>query len=478
MGETGSSAGIDHGPGPRDFFVAVVGTGFAGLGAAVRMNQAGIDDLVVFERATELGGTWRDNHYPGLCCDVPSHVYSFSFELNPFWKQGFAPGWEILDYLKATAAKYGVTQHIRFGHEVLHATWNERLQRWEIETTGGRFSARLLVSAAGALSDPSFPDIPGLDRFAGTMFHSAQWDHDHDLAGERVAVIGTGASAIQFVPQIQPSVSKLHVFQRTPPWVIPRLDHKITRFEHWLLRWIPFAPNIVRFVLYWLLEVRVIGFKRPRMMKLAEVVARRHLRRQVKDDPELIRKLTPDYTMGCKRILISDDYYPALVQPNIEVVTEGIKEVRPSSVVTEDGIERGIDTIIFGTGFHVTDPPIAERIRGRDGRSLAEHWKGSVEAYRGTTVAGFPNLFLMTGPNTGLGHNSMVFMIESQLNYLVDCLRVMGERGADVLEIRPEVQDRYNQRLQASMRGTVWTAGHCHSWYLDDTGRNTTLWPT
>ncbi|MFN2591085.1 MAG: flavin-containing monooxygenase [Actinomycetota bacterium] len=471
------AASPEGAPSPQHVGMAIIGTGFAGLGAAIRLRQAGFHDLVLFERADDVGGTWRDNHYPGLCCDVPSHVYSFSFELNPFWKRGFAPGAEILDYLRNTANKYGITPLIRFGHEVLEARWNDQSSRWEIETTGGSLTAQFLINGAGALSDPATPAIPGVGSFRGTAFHSAHWNHRHDLRGERVAVIGTGASAIQFIPQIQPDVARLYVFQRTPPWVIPRLDHEITRTEHRLLRWIPFAPHIVRFLLYWLLEVRVIGFKRPRVMKVAEAVARWHLRRQIRD-PDLQRKLTPDYTIGCKRILISDDYYPALGQPNVDVVTDGIQEIRPRSIVTADGTEREIDTIIFGTGFHVTDPPIAERIRGRDGRTLAEHWKGGLQAYLGTTVKGFPNLFLMTGPNTGLGHNSMVFMIESQLNYVLGCLRTMRERRAAVVEVRSEVQDLYNERIQEAMEGTVWTAGHCHSWYLDDTGRNSTLWPT
>ena len=278
------------------------------------------------------------------------------------------------------------------------------------------------------------------------------------------------------MPAIQPQVARLHLFQRTPPWVIPRLDHQITMPEHWLLRWLPFAPALVRALLYWSLELRVVGFQRPPLMKLAGRVAHWHLGKQV-PDPQLREKLTPDYTMGCKRILISDNYYPSLTQPNVELVTDGVEEVRRGSIVSSDGTEREIDTIIFGTGFHVTDAPIAARIRGRDGRTLAEQWGHSMQAYLGTAVAGFPNLFFMTGPNTGLGHNSMVYMIESQLNYLFDCLRVMGERGAETVEVRQEAQDAYNEELEAAMKGTVWTAGHCRSWYLDDSGRNTTLWP-
>jgi cation diffusion facilitator CzcD-associated flavoprotein CzcO len=380
--------------------IAIVGAGFSGLGMGIRLKQAGIHDFVVLERADDLGGTWRDNDYPGICCDVPSHVYSYSFQLNPFWTRGFAPQWEILAYLRHTAFKYAVPPHIRYHHEVLEASWDEDAQRWNIETTRGPFTADVLVCAAGPLSDPTVPDVPGLSDFEGKMFHSAQWDYEHDLSGERVGVIGTGASAIQFVPQIQPQVGQMYLFQRTPPWVIPRLDHQITWPEHWLLRWIPFAPALVRAVLYWTLESRVAGFRNPRLMKIANRVAQWHLRRQVAD-PGLREKLTPDYTIGCKRILISDDYYPSLTQPNVEVVTSGLNEVRKSSVVTGDGRELEVDTIIFGTGFHVTDPPIAQRVRGRGGRSLAEAWTPSMQAYLGTTVAGFPNLFSCSARTPG-----------------------------------------------------------------------------
>ncbi len=362
-------------PAPEHLRVAIIGAGFAGLGAAIRLKQEGVGPLVVLERADEVGGTWRANHYPGCCCDFPSHVYSYSFELNPAWERGFAPQPEILGYLKRCAEKYGVRGHIRFGHEVTEARWDEAARRWEIETSEGAFTADFLINAGGALSEPKDPDLPGLDSFAGTTFHSAQWDHDHEFRGERVAVIGTGASSIQFVPAIQPEVGRLYLFQRTPPWVIPRFDHQITRVEHLLLR-IPYAPALVRAVLYWALESRVVGFRKPWVMKLADRVARWHLKRQV-PDPDLRGKLLPGYIMGCKRILISDDYYPSLTHANVEVVTEGIAEVRERSIVTEDGRERGGDTIIFGTGFSVTKQPIAKRIRGRDGRTLDEHWATS-----------------------------------------------------------------------------------------------------
>ncbi|HKG35802.1 MAG TPA: NAD(P)/FAD-dependent oxidoreductase [Solirubrobacterales bacterium] len=459
-----------------DTSVAIIGSGFAGLGMAIRLKREGIEDFIVLERAADLGGTWRDNHYPGLSCDIPSHVYSFSFELNPDWTRGFAPGWEIQRYLKRTAEKYGILPHLRYDHEVLDARWEEDGRRWRIQTTRGDVTARVLVSAAGGLSEPSIPDLPGLGRFQGRAFHSADWDHDHDLDGRSVAVIGTGASAIQFVPQIQPRLGRLHLFQRTPPWVVPRLDHEITGLEHEMLRRIPFAPRVVRWALYWLMELRVVLFRRPRLMRIGDRLARKHLARQV-PDPGLRSKLTPDYVMGCKRVLISDDYYPALTQPNVDVVTSGITEVREASIVDGDGNEREVDTIIFGTGFEVTDLPITHRVRGGDGRTLAEHWDGSMQAYLGSSIAGFPNLFMLVGPNTGLGHNSIVFMIESQINYVVDALRTMRRRGIARIEVRPEVQDRFNEELQREMEGTVWTAGRCQSWYLDDTGRNTTLWP-
>jgi cation diffusion facilitator CzcD-associated flavoprotein CzcO len=320
------------------------------------------------------------------------------------------------------------------------------------------------------------PAVPGLDRFEGKTFHSAEWDHDHDLTGERVAVVGTGASAIQFVPRIQPKVSRMHVFQRNPPWIMPHPDRGLSPLEHRIYRALPSAQLAMRAAVYWARETFVLGFMDRRFAKLPQRVALKHLRDQV-PDPELRRKLTPDYTIGCKRVLLSNDYFPTLMQPNVELVNDGIAEVRASSVVTADGSEREVDTIIFGTGFRVTDPPSADLVRGRNGRTLAETWQGSMEAHLGTTIAGFPNLFFLVGPNTGLGHNSIVFMIESQLNYVLDALRTMDARGAGSIDVRPDVQARYNAAIQKRLRNTVWNTGGCASWYLDHTGRNTTLWP-
>jgi cation diffusion facilitator CzcD-associated flavoprotein CzcO len=456
--------------------IAIIGTGFAGLGMAIRLKQEGIDDFVVLEKADDVGGTWRENTYPGVQCDVPSHLYSFSFAPNPNWSRTFPLGDEIWDYLRECAVRYGVMPHIRFGEDVQSADWDDERQRWRIETADDTFTARVLVAGTGPLHEPSIPAVPGLDRFEGRMFHSAEWDHDHDLTGERVAVVGTGASAIQFVPRIQPKVSRMHVFQRTPPWIMPHPDRALSPLEHRVYRAFPAAQLAMRAAVYWARETFVLGFMDRRFAKLPERVAVKHLRDQV-PDPELRRRLTPDYTIGCKRVLISNDYFPALMQPNVELVIDGIAEVRASSVVTADGSEREVDTIIFGTGFRVTDPPSAHLVRGRDGRTLAETWQGSMEAHLGTTIAGFPNLFFLVGPNTGLGHNSIVFMIESQLNYVLDALRTMVARGAGSIVVRPDVQARYNAAIQKRLRNTVWNAGGCASWYLDHTGRNTTLWP-
>ena len=462
--------------GRRHFKVAIVGSGFSGLGMAIRLKQEGIDDFVILERADDVGGTWRDNTYPGVACDVPSHLYSFSFAPNPGWSRTFSPGREIQDYLRRCAGHFDVIPHVRFGHAVNEARWDDEAQQWKIDTSGGRFTAQVLVAGMGGLSEPKIPSIPGLESFEGAAFHTAQWDHDVDLKGRRVAVIGTGASSIQVVPQIQPQAEKLHLFQRTPAWIMPHPDRPISDRERTVYKRLPLAQRIVRGAVYWARETFVIPFVRPKLAKLPESQARRHLAKQV-PDRELRRKLTPDYTIGCKRILISNDYYPALTQPNVEVVTSGITEVGPRWIVTDDGEKHEVDTIIFGTGFHVTDVPAAKHLYGKGGTLLAESWAEGLEAYLGTSVAGFPNLFFLIGPNTGLGHNSAVYMIEAQVTYLVDMLRHLRATSQDVAEIRHEVQSAFNEELQSRMGPTVWVAGGCASWYLDERGRNTTIWP-
>jgi len=456
--------------------IAIVGSGFSGLGMAIKLKQQGRDDFVVLERGDDVGGTWHYNTYPGCACDVPSHLYSFSFAPNPDWTQTYSPQPEIGAYLKRCADDFGVRPHIRLSTNVEHAEWDEDSGRWQIDTDKGRVTARVLVAGMGPLAEPKYPDIPGLDKFKGAQFHSARWDHDHDLKGERVASIGTGASAIQLVPSIQPDVEQLHVFQRTPPWVFPHSNRPIKPIEQRLYRSFPALQRFVRGAVYTMRETAVLGFvKYPPLMKLAERVAKRHMRKQI-SDPDLIEKVTPDYTIGCKRILPSNKWYRALDKPNVELVTEGISEVREHSIVTNDGNEIEVDTIIFSTGFHVADMPVGKQVRGRGGRTLDEMWHGSPRAHLGSTMPGFPNLFLLLGPNTGLGHSSMVYMIESQIAYVLDALRTMESSGATTVEVRPETVESFNEAIDKQLDGTVWNTG-CASWYLDDTGRNATLWP-
>jgi cation diffusion facilitator CzcD-associated flavoprotein CzcO len=456
--------------------VAIIGSGFGGLGAAIRLKREGIEDFVIFERAADVGGTWRDNTYPGCACDVQSHLYSFSFAPNPDWTHSFSPQPEIWSYLRRCARDFGVLPHIRFRHEVRECNWDEAARRWRIETSRGSYTASVLVLASGALSAPVVPQLPGLENFQGKTFHSARWDHDYDLTGRRVAVVGTGASAVQFVPEIQPKVARLHLFQRTPPWIIPRRDRALSRFERGMFRRFPAAQRVARSSIYLFRELFLLGFRHLWLSGQVERIARRHLERSI-PDPKLRAKFVPDYSIGCKRVLISNDYLPSLIRPNVEVVTEGIAEVRAGSIVDRSGVERPVDAIIFGTGFQATDPPLAGHVRGREGRTLSEAWGGSPQAHVGTTVAGFPNLFILLGPNTGLGHNSVVYMIEAQIEHLLAALGHMRRHGACAIEPRPEAQTAFVADVERRMKGTVWVAGRCVSWYLDRTGRNSTLWP-
>ncbi|NBE51574.1 flavin-containing monooxygenase [Streptomyces boluensis] len=458
--------------------VAVIGSGFGGLGAAVRLRREGITDFVVLERADAVGGTWRDNSYPGCACDVPSHLYSFSFAPNPDWPRTFSGQERIREYLEHVADVFRIRPHIRFNSEVTQTRWNAEELHWEIDTVRGSLTADVVVSASGPLSDPKMPDIPGLDSFEGKVFHSARWDHDYDLRGKRVAMIGTGASAIQIVPAIQREVRSLTLFQRTPPWVMPRADRSISGVERWLHRQLPFTTQARRGILWGIRELQVQAFtKRPNELGLVESLAKANIRRAVKD-PELRAKLTPDYRIGCKRILLSNTYYPALAQPNVDVVASGLTEVRGNTLVAADGTETEVDAIIFGTGFHVTDMPIADRVVGAEGATLTDHWKSGMKSLRGATSDGFPNFLTVIGPNTGLGNSSMILMIEAQLNYLADYMRqldVLGGRAA--LDARPGAVVAWNNRVQERMKRTVWNTGGCTSWYLDANGVNTTIWP-
>ncbi len=464
-------------PATRTVRVAIVGAGFAGLGTAIRLREAGFDDFLIFERDSQLGGTWRANTYPGCACDVPSHLYSYSFALNPDWSRFFAPQEEILGYLERVARDHGVAERIVYDAEVRGARWDGR--RWQLDTAAGPVEAQVLVGAAGPLSQPCYPEVAGLHTFAGTMFHSAEWDHSHSLEGERVAVIGTGASAAQFLPHVQQQAEHVDVYQRTPGWIFPRNDLPMPPLVRAVLRRLPPLQRAIRYVIYYFAELLVLGLVyQRRLLSGLEWIARRKLAKEV-PDPELRAKLTPGYTIGCKRIIFSDDYLPALAQPNVDVITGPIASVDATGIATADGTHRAYDTIVLGTGFRVWDYPFAQHLVGSAGRSLAEVWEESGrQAYLGTVVAGFPNLFLLIGPNTGLGNNSMINVIEGQLVYVLDALRGMQAAGAEAIEVHPAVQERYNAYLQDAFAGTVWNEGGCRSWYLAADGTNRALWPS
>ena len=464
-------------PGVESVRVIVIGTGFSGLCMGVKLREAGEDDFVMLERADDVGGTWRDNTYPGCACDVPSHLYSFSFEANPTWSRMYAPQPEIHAYLRQTAEKYDLLQHVRFHANVVSARFDEARQLWCVQAEDGRqFEAPVLVSGMGGLSNPMIPHIPGLDQFEGATFHSATWQHDYDFVGKRVAVIGSGASAIQFVPQIAPLVDQLDYYQRTPAWVVPKEDRPLTDKERQDFAENPWRQRLARIQQYWLMELRFLAFKfKPEWMALVAKVGKHKIRQAIKD-PVLQAKLTPDYTPGCKRLLISNDYYPALARTNVRVITDGIRAVTPHGVVTDDGVERPVDAIVFGTGFKVQDPIPPRTVIGKGGLDLAEVWKDGPEAYMGINVTGFPNFFILMGPNTGLGHNSMVFMIESQVHYVLEALKTMKERGIKVLDVKPQAQQQFTEQIQSDLRSTVWDSG-CKSWYLNAQGRNVSLWP-
>lgn len=486
--------------------IAIIGTGFAGLGMGIKLKEAGYEDFVILEQGSDVGGTWRDNHYPGCACDVQSALYSFSFEQNPNWSRMYAQQGEILDYLRHCAEKYGLMRHIRFNTHLATAHFDDQRNLWKLETADSpvlwaymqkhdlkpgdtldlndpdlpafeALEANILVSGMGGLSTPAYPSIEGLDRFKGKMFHSQDWDHGYDLKGKRVAVIGTGASAIQFVPEVAKEAARVDLYQRTPPWVMPKPDRPMKGWEKALFRRVPAAQSALRNSIYWQLESRVLALAlNPRLMKVAELEARRHIRKQI-PDKVLRKKVTPDYTIGCKRILLSNNYYPALAQDHVDVRTDGIQEVTAGGVVDKNGVEREVDAIIFGTGFKAQDPIPHGMIFGRGNRDLLDAWRDGAEAYKGTTVHGFPNFFMLVGPNTGLGHSSMVYMIESQIQYVMDALAQMRQQGWEAVDVKEGVQADYNAMLQAKSDGSVWDSG-CNSWYVNENGKNTTLWPS
>jgi cyclohexanone monooxygenase len=490
-----------------DVDVLIIGTGFAGLGLAIQLQKSGFHDFLLVEKEPDIGGTWLVNQYPGCACDVQSHMYSFSFEPNPDWTREFASQPEILAYLKRCTDKHQLRPRIRFETQAVGAHYDEAEHLWRVKLANARavdaqlaqhglkpgehlpaqftmqldtqqLTARIVVSAMGGLSTPAYPELPGLARFRGEVFHSQRWRHDLDLSGKRVAVVGTGASAIQFVPELQRKVAQLDLYQRTAAWVLPKPDRKIGELERGVLRSVPGARLLRRLALYTQLESRALAFvHRPELLAVAERFARLYVRSQVKDRA-LRKKLTPSYALGCKRVLMSNDWFRAVTQPNVDVITSGIRELTEHGVIDAEGRERPADAIVFGTGFRINDLVPRGLIHGRRGRDLVDTWQHGPEAYKGTTIAGFPNLFILVGPNTGLGHNSIIYMIESQIRYVLGALTQMRAERLVELEVEHEAQQRFNQDLQRRSEGTVFTSGGCASYYLDpNSGRNIAVWP-
>ncbi|MCW4354876.1 NAD(P)/FAD-dependent oxidoreductase [Hoyosella sp. YIM 151337] len=456
--------------------IVIIGAGFAGIGLSIKLREAGFTDFLVLERAAAIGGVWRDNTYPGCACDVPSHLYSYSFAPNPNWSRMYGKQHEILTYLRRLAADHDVIRHMRFNSELLEARWDDKASHWRLNTASGELTARILVTATGLFTEASIPTLPGLDSFAGRAFHSLHWDHQHELTGERVAVIGTGASAVQFIPEIQPIVKHLTVFQRSAPWIVSRLDRPTLAPERALLRKVPAVQRGLRAAYYGMIEsFGLPGFVDRRFRHPFEAFGRLQLLRQVRD-PELRRKLTPDYMIGCKRAIFSDSYLPALTQPNVTVETSGIAEIRPRSITTRDGTEHPVDTIIFGTGF--TMPPGAvARIFGPAGISLGERYEQRPQSYLGVTTAGFPNVFSILGPFGAVGNQSAIYMIEQQISYIIDALKTIDSFRAQRIEVRPEVQHRFMAEVEERSENTVWLKGGCKSYYTTPDGRNAGLYP-
>ena len=462
----------------KDLSIIITGTGFSGICVGIQLKKAGFHNFKILEKANDVGGTWRDNTYPGAACDVKSNLYSFSFEPNPNWTREFSKQKEILSYIKSCVKKYDLEEHIVFNWEVASSKYHQDEAKWEvISTTNEKLFSNIVVFGNGPLHIPSLPNIKGLDNFKGAVFHSAQWNHDYDLTGKNVCVIGTGASAIQFVPEIQPKVKNLYLMQRTAPWVLPKLDGDFSATQHTLFEKFPITQKLNRDFIYYFNEAQVIGMVyNDAILKLGEKIGKRHINKYIKD-AELRKKLTPNYRLGCKRVLLSNNYYPALAQANVDVVTDGIEKFTANSVITKDGEERKIDAVILGTGFHVADSFQYYNVQGKDGMNFKNAFANGPEAYYGTAVHHFPNMFMMLGPNTGLGHNSMIYMIESQTNYIIDAIQKMVKQNIRSIEVKQDVQDKFNAEIQKKLVGTVWQSG-CKSWYITESGKNHTVWPS
>jgi cation diffusion facilitator CzcD-associated flavoprotein CzcO len=456
--------------------VAVIGTGFGGLAAAIELKKRGYDDIVIFEKAEDVGGVWRENTYPGAACDVPSPFYSYSYEPNPRWPHRYSRQSAILDYIRGVADKYDLRRHIRFGTEVTGAAFDESAGKWTVEVSNGEpVVVDVLVSAVGQLSRPGYPDIAGREKFAGPAFHSATWDHDVDLRGKRVAVIGTGASAIQFIPAIQPEVEHLTVFQRSAPYIVPRPDREWHPIHHKVFEKFPLTELAERFAWYGVTESLSFAWVySPRLARVVEAVSRRHMRKQTQSKPGLFEKVWPDYPVGCKRILFADDYLPALAQPNVELVTEKISEITATGVITADGIEHPADVLIWGTGFKVQEFLAPMAIKGAGGRDLHDEWREGAHAYYGLSVPSFPNLLIMYGPNTNTGGGSIIYFLETQARYLGDFVDRLARTGKP-MAVRADVEQAYDDRIQKELSGSVWS--RCSSWYRTANGRITANWP-
>jgi len=455
----------------------IVGSGFAGICMGIKLKEAGIHDFVLLEKANEVGGTWRDNTYPGAACDVKSHLYSYSFEPKHDWSRVFSGQQEILDYTKHCLSKYGLEKHLLLNWEMSSAVFNDQTNLWLVSSkNGAQFTCNFFVLGSGALHIPSLPNIKGMDSFEGKVFHSSRWDHQYDLKGKRVAVIGTGASAIQFVPEVVPQVKQLFLFQRTAPWILPKGDAEIGALRKNLFKYLPFTQSLYRSFIYWMAELTAVGFvSNKRLMKFAEFASMRNLKKIVKEE-KLRAKLTPNFTFGCKRVLMTNNYYQSLIQPNVEVITDKIEAIGNNFIQTSGGEQHQVDCIICGTGFYVTNNFQFLNIAGTNGTALNEVWKTGPEAYLGITVSGFPNLFLLAGPNTGIGHTSMIYMIEAQVRYAVDAIKKVLSKKAQAINVKAEVQDSFNRAIDKQTEQTVWASG-CSSWYLDAKGRNAAIWP-
>ena len=463
-------------PEKKALSIAIIGAGFSGLCMAIQLKKAGFSSFTIFEKSDGVGGTWRDNTYPGAACDVPSFLYSFSFEQKTDWTLKFAEQPEILKYLEDCDDKYQLRSHIKFNTEIVSACFKTDSALWQIETRqGDRYTANVLVCGCGQLNRPHIPNIPGIEDFKGEKFHSACWNHDYDLTSKTVAVIGNGASAIQFIPHIQKRAKQLIIFQRSPKWIIPKPDRKFSSFEHWIFKHIPVMMQLRRSCTYLRLELHWIFFSDYLASLIMSKRLGRKMAQQIRDD-RLKPLLLPDYPPGCKRILLSNDYFETIQKENVSVVQKPIQRICDNVIVTEEGQTYPVDSIIFATGFKSTEFLIPINIEGVDGRNLHQDWQGGAEAYKGIAVAGFPNLFLLYGPNTNLGHNSVIFMIERQVHYILQCIRLLSERNLKFMNLRSEIQRRYNQKLQVQAEKTVWSS-NCTSWYKTVDGKIVNNWP-